>query len=184
MAGSFPVFVRVRSGGPAVQAAVPLVSGVPHDFALAPGAIHGVTQGLAAAPLAVGANCGVGASDILSSLLDMSAAKPDATIIVKGNCGIPEFRGTEIHYSGTPELMSDYVRLAVNAGARIVGGCCGTSFAHLAAMRKALDSHVKSERPTVETIVSRIGPLRNKTADQSGSGENGESRRERRRARA
>ena len=40
VAGSFPVFVRVRSGGPAVQAAVPLVSGVPHDFALAPGAIH------------------------------------------------------------------------------------------------------------------------------------------------
>ena len=126
----------------------------------------------------------VGAPDILSSLLDISAAKPDATIIVKGNCGIPEFRGTEIHYSGTPELMSDYVRLAVNAGAKIVGGCCGTSFAHLAAMRKALDSHVKAERPTVETIVSQIGPLRNKTADQSGSGETSEGRRERRRARA
>ena len=51
-------------------------------------------------------------------------------------------------------------------------------------MRKALDAHVKSERPTVETIVSRIGPLRNKTADQSGGGgETSEARRERRRAR-
>ncbi len=78
--------------------------------------------------------------------------------------------------------MSDYVRLAVDAGAKIVGGCCGTSFAHLAAMRKALDAHVKSERPTVETIVERIGPLRNKTADQSGgTGETSEARRERRR---
>ena len=96
---------------------------------LLPKDIHGVVDGLSQAPLGVGANCGVGASDILASLLDMTEAKPEATVIVKGNCGIPEFRGTEIHYSGTPELMADYVRLAVDAGAKIVGGCCGTSFA-------------------------------------------------------
>nr|WP_269929668.1 betaine--homocysteine S-methyltransferase [Aminobacter sp. HY435] len=147
---------------------------------LLPKDIHGVVDGLAEAPLGVGANCGVGASDILASLLDMSDAKPDATIIIKGNCGIPEFRGTEIHYSGTPELMSDYVRLAVDGGARIIGGCCGTSFEHLAAMRKALDAHKKDVRPTVEAIVERIGPMRNKLADAS-AGEGGEARRERRR---
>jgi 5-methyltetrahydrofolate--homocysteine methyltransferase len=148
---------------------------------LLPKDIHGVADGLAERPLGVGANCGVGASDILASLLDMSAAKPDATIIIKGNCGIPEFRGTEIHYSGTPELMADYVRLAVDAGASIVGGCCGTTFGHLAAMRQALDSHTKAERPTVETIVQRIGPMRNKLA-AANDGEGG--RRERRRTRA
>jgi len=148
---------------------------------LLPKDIHAVADGLSQAPLGVGANCGVGASDILSSLLDMTEAKPEATVIVKGNCGIPEFRGAEIHYSGTPELMSDYVRLAVDAGAKIVGGCCGTSFAHLAAMRKALDAHTKSTRPTVETIIERIGPMRNKTAS---TGDTGEGRRERRRSRA
>ena len=79
--------------------------------------------------------------------------------------------------------MADYVRLAVDAGAKIVGGCCGTSFAHLAAMRKALDGHTKSARPTVETIVERIGPMRNKIAS-AGSAETGQSRRERRRSRA
>ncbi|WP_429090877.1 betaine--homocysteine S-methyltransferase [Aminobacter sp. BE322] len=147
---------------------------------LLPKDIHAVADGLAEAPLGVGANCGVGASDILASLLDMTAAKPEATVIVKGNCGIPEFRGTEIHYSGTPELMSDYVRLAVDGGARIIGGCCGTSFEHLAAMRKALDGHRKEARPTVEIIIERIGPMRNKLAD-AGSGEGGEGRRERRR---
>ena len=132
---------------------------------LLPKDIHCVADGLTSAPIAVGANCGVGASDILATLLDMSAAKPEATIIVKGNCGIPEFRGAEIHYSGTPELMSDYVRLAINSGAKIIGGCCGTSFEHLAAMRVALDAHQKTARPTVETIVERIGPLRNKLAN-------------------
>jgi 5-methyltetrahydrofolate--homocysteine methyltransferase len=150
---------------------------------LLPKDIHAVAEGLAEAPLGVGANCGVGASDILASLLDMTAAKPEATVIVKGNCGIPEFRGSEIHYSGTPELMSDYVRLAVDAGAKIVGGCCGTSFAHLAAMRQALDAHAKEQRPTLETIVERIGPLRNKAASENGGSE-GEGRRERRRHRA
>lgn len=148
---------------------------------LLPKDIHGVVDGLPTAPIGVGANCGVGASDILASLLDMTTAKPEATVIVKGNCGIPEFRGSEIHYSGTPELMSDYVRLAIDGGARIVGGCCGTSFVHLAAMRQALDAHTKAPRPTLETIVERIGPLRNKTATE---GDGGEGRRERRRARA
>ena len=147
---------------------------------LPPKDIHGVADGLSEAPVGVGANCGVGASDILASLLDMSEAKPDATIIVKGNCGIPEFRGTEIHYSGTPELMADYVRLAVDGGARIIGGCCGTSFTHLKAMRDALDAHQKGARPSVEDVIARIGPLRNKTADQSGETE---GRRERRRPR-
>ncbi|MEO3385606.1 betaine--homocysteine S-methyltransferase [Mesorhizobium sp. CAU 1741] len=147
---------------------------------LPPSDIHVVTDSLSQQPVGVGANCGVGASDILASLLDMSAARPDATIIVKGNCGIPEFRGTEIHYSGTPELMADYVRLAVDGGAMIVGGCCGTSFEHLKAMRVALDSHARAERPSVGEIVSRIGPLRNKQAAESGEGSGG-ARRERRR---
>ncbi|KRB33358.1 methionine synthase I [Mesorhizobium sp. Root695] len=150
---------------------------------LLPKDIHGVTDGLSQTPLGVGANCGVGASDILASLLDMTEAKPEATVIVKGNCGIPEFRGTEIHYSGTPELMADYVRLAVDGGAKIIGGCCGTSFQHLAAMRKALDAHTRADRPTVAAIVERIGPMRNKVATEN-TVETSEARRERRRSRA
>ncbi len=152
---------------------------------LAPGDIHGVADGLAQLPTGLGANCGVGASDILASLLDMSAANPDATLIVKGNCGIPQFHGTEIRYSGTPDLMADYVRLAVDSGAKIIGGCCGTSCDHLAAMRAALDDHVRGERPSVDDITTRIGPLRNKQAKDSGSNstEPG-ARRERRRSRS
>jgi 5-methyltetrahydrofolate--homocysteine methyltransferase len=149
---------------------------------LLPKDIHGLGEALVEKPVAVGANCGVGASDILATLLDMTEARPEASVIVKGNCGIPEFRGTEIHYSGTPELMADYVRLAVDGGAKIIGGCCGTSFEHLASMRHALDVHRKGERPTVTAIVERIGPMRNKLASASGAPEG--ERRERRRARA
>ena len=133
---------------------------------LHPKDIFKVAGDIGSGPLAVGANCGVGASDILSSLLDMTNADPDATVIVKGNCGIPEYRGAEIHYSGTPPLMAEYARLARDAGARIIGGCCGTSCGHLAAMRQALDSYNPGPRPTLETIIEKIGPLRNKTAGE------------------
>ena len=146
---------------------------------LHPKDIHSVAADIGSGPLAVGANCGVGASDILQSLLDMTGANPEATVIVKGNCGIPEFRGSEIFYSGTPPLMADYARLARDAGAKIIGGCCGTSCGHLAAMRQALDEYTPGPRPTLEVIVERIGPLRNKTADESGAQESG--RRSRRR---
>jgi 5-methyltetrahydrofolate--homocysteine methyltransferase len=132
---------------------------------LAPKDIHGVASDIGDGPIAVGANCGVGASDILATLLSMSEADPEATIVVKGNCGIPEFRGEKIYYSGTPPLMAEYAHLAIDAGAKIIGGCCGTSCDHLAAIRKAVDAHVAGPRPTLEVIVEKIGPLRNKTAE-------------------
>jgi 5-methyltetrahydrofolate--homocysteine methyltransferase len=111
------------------------------------------------APLAIGANCGVGASDILVSLLEMQDAP--YVLVTKGNCGVPRFVGTEAVYNGTPELMANYADLAIDAGARIVGGCCGTTPEHLAAMRAAIDAHVPGQRPTIDTIVERIGPLTN-----------------------
>jgi 5-methyltetrahydrofolate--homocysteine methyltransferase len=111
------------------------------------------------APLAIGANCGVGASDILVTLLQMQDA-PYA-LVTKGNCGVPRFQGTEAVYSGTPELMANYARLAIDAGARIIGGCCGTTPEHLAAMRTAIYSHTRGKLPTIDTIVEQIGPLTN-----------------------
>ncbi|MEM9107691.1 MAG: betaine--homocysteine S-methyltransferase [Pseudomonadota bacterium] len=147
---------------------------------LHPKDIHHVTDDFAEQPEAVGANCGVGASDILASLLDMKRANPDGTIIVKGNCGIPEFRGSEIYYSGTPPLMAEYVRLAIDAGATIIGGCCGTTCDHLMAMREAIDSHEKQDPPTVEEIVEKIGPMRNKTASDTATAPRRERRGRRR----
>jgi 5-methyltetrahydrofolate--homocysteine methyltransferase len=144
---------------------------------LAPKDIHGVAPDIGEGPIAVGANCGVGASDILATLLSMSEAKPDATIVIKGNCGIPEFRGEKIYYSGTPELMAEYAHLAIDGGAKIIGGCCGTSCEHLAAIRKAVDAHVPGPRPTLETIIDKIGPLRNKTSEEAAPARERRSRR-------
>jgi 5-methyltetrahydrofolate--homocysteine methyltransferase len=110
-------------------------------------------------PLGYGANCGVGASDLLVSILAMREADPDAVLIAKANAGVPHWHGAEIHYSGTPELMQLYAGLAVDCGARIVGGCCGNSPEHVAAIRRGLDGHRQGDRPTVEAIVASLGPL-------------------------
>lgn len=126
---------------------------------IAPEHIGAVTQNLPAAPVAYGANCGVGASDMLVSNLAMSAAAPAAVIVSKANCGIPVVKGKETVYTGTPQLMGDFVAMAANSGARIIGGCCGTKPEHIADMRTALDSHIAGPRPSVEEITAKIGPL-------------------------
>lgn len=112
-------------------------------------------------PMAVGANCGVGASDLLVSVLSMSEQPGDVVIVAKANCGIPQVKGDQVEYTGTPDLMADYIRLAVDSGARIIGGCCGTSPVHLAAMRQALDTHEKGARPDEAQIVETIGAIIN-----------------------
>ena len=126
---------------------------------LEPGALADVATGMNPPPVAHGSNCGVGASDLLLSVLSMTEAHPEAVVIAKGNCGIPQVKGGEVVYSGTPELMERYAHLAIDAGARIVGGCCGTSPEHLAAMRKALDEHVAGPRPDRSRLETEIGPL-------------------------
>ncbi|NBP51169.1 MAG: methionine synthase, partial [Actinobacteria bacterium] len=135
---------------------------------LQPGALESVFADLPVRPLAVGANCGVGASDILVSLLEMGGfALPTVS---KGNCGIPRFEGTSISYSGTPDLMARYAAMAADAGAAIVGGCCGTSPEHLASMHASLSAHVRGAAPTVDGIVAEIGPLTNSLPGTSHEG--------------
>ncbi|HEX4767843.1 MAG TPA: betaine--homocysteine S-methyltransferase [Lichenihabitans sp.] len=130
---------------------------------LSPSALPEFAAALPTRPLAVGANCGVGASDLLASILTMRAGS-SMPIIAKANCGIPQWHGDHVHYSGTPELMADYAALAVDAGASIIGGCCGTSAHHLAAMRRSLDAHHRGEAPTLDEITAKVGPLVNAPA--------------------
>jgi methionine synthase I (cobalamin-dependent) len=126
---------------------------------ITPAAMAEATTGFTPAPHGIGCNCGVGASDLLVSVLGITEARPDAVVIAKANCGIPQVRGGTIDYSGTPELMADYARLACDSGARIIGGCCGTTSDHLLAMRRALDGYKRGARPDTATLVARLGAL-------------------------
>ena len=110
--------------------------------------------------LGFGANCGIGASDLLATIADISRnVDPDTTVIAKANCGIPEFKDGAIVYTGTEKLMADYVHLAMNSGAKIIGGCCGTTFGHIKAMRQAMDEHQMNGSPSMPDIEEKIGKM-------------------------
>lgn len=108
-------------------------------------------------PIAYGANCGVGASDLLRTVTGFVTSGNERPLIAKGNAGVPRFEAGHIHYDGTPALMADYACLARDLGVRIIGGCCGTTPDHLRAMCEALTRTQPGHRPSLELIASRLG---------------------------
>jgi 5-methyltetrahydrofolate--homocysteine methyltransferase len=170
----------------AAKTGLPIVTTMSFDtngrtmMGITPAAFAALAASLPVQPAAIGANCGVGASELVATVMGITAARPDANVVAKGNCGIPQYVDGHIHYTGTPELMAEYARLAFDAGARIIGGCCGTSPEHLAAMRKSLETHTKGARPTIELIEQRLGPV-SELAKGIDTAAAGAARRERRR---
>lgn len=125
----------------------------PSDFAT-------VEKGLSPRLAACGTNCGVGAAEVVACIHNLAqAAGPDVVLVAKGNCGIPQYVDGAICYNGTPELMAVYARMALDAGARIIGGCCGTTPRHLRAMRDSLEHHTRAPSPSLESIVSALGEV-------------------------
>ncbi len=131
-------------------------------------------------PLAFGANCGVGAADLMRTILGFTASGTERPIIAKGNAGIPKYYDGHIHYDGTPALMGDYACLARDAGATIIGGCCGTMPEHLRAMRAALETRPRGPRPTLEDVSARLGGF---SSASDGTGDEGPARERRGRRR-
>ncbi|WP_224815139.1 betaine--homocysteine S-methyltransferase [Hasllibacter sp. MH4015] len=137
-------------------------------------------------PMAFGANCGVGASDLLRTILGFRASGTERPLIAKGNAGIPKYVDGHIHYDGTPELMVRYAVLARDAGATIIGGCCGTTPEHLAQMRRALEGTPRGATPSLEQIAEALGGFSSEVDGTEADGGGGpvRARRGRRRARA
>jgi homocysteine S-methyltransferase len=97
---------------------------------------------------AVGVNCSSGPNQVLRLTSAMREVAPELAIAAMPNAGFPERDASgRVAYPATPEYFADYASAFVDAGIRIIGGCCGTSDEHIAAMRAAIDDG----RPT--TIV-------------------------------
>jgi methionine synthase I (cobalamin-dependent) len=90
-------------------------------------------------PLALGGNCGNGPGEIEGIIEAMHKADGDAILVAKSNAGIPQVVGADIIYDGTPEVMAEYAVRVRELGARIIGGCCGTTPEHIRAMGAALE---------------------------------------------
>jgi 5-methyltetrahydrofolate--homocysteine methyltransferase len=95
----------------------------------------------AVAPLgvaALGANCGRSLADtdtIVGELLD---AAPGLPLWIKPNAGVPRIVGDTVVYDADPEMLAEHVRGYADKGVRIVGGCCGSTPEHIAAIARAI----------------------------------------------
>ncbi len=101
----------------------------------------------------IGVNCGSGPAGIAELLRQMTYAVPDAVFSAMPNAGFPEVVGGRILYPATAEYFADCATTFVNIGATLIGGCCGTTPEHIAAMRAALD------QPTAEFVDLHIGEV-------------------------
>ena len=89
---------------------------------------------------ALGANCGSTLDMTLGAVAKMHTAVPDAPLIAKPNAGVPHAVGREIVYDATPEIMAEYALRFVELGACVIGGCCGSTPHHIAAVAAAIRS--------------------------------------------
>lgn len=108
------------------------------------------------APLAYGANCGTGPAELLLAVAGFAASGSERMMIAKPNAGVPRHQDGGLTYDATPSVMAEFAVLARDLGVRIIGGCCGTTPAHLAAMHAALRQHSRGPRPSDEVIATRM----------------------------
>ena len=107
-------------------------------------------------PAAIGANCGVGAGDVVLAVRELAEAHPGAAIVAKANCGLPAYTEGHLRYPHGPDTMSAYVELALRAGARVVGACCGSGPRHIEAIRREVDCNRTTRGVTREEISRRL----------------------------
>jgi 5-methyltetrahydrofolate--homocysteine methyltransferase len=88
--------------------------------------------------VAIGANCGTGSPNAEQAIEAMRAADPTTALIAKPNAGLPQESNGEIIYSEDPSEMARHARLLHGLGAGLIGGCCGSTPAHLKAIATAL----------------------------------------------
>ena len=87
----------------------------------------------------IGVNCSGGPAQIYRILKQMRRAVPTVRLSAMPNAGWPEQVGGRIMYPANPEYFGEYALAFCEAGAALIGGCCGTTPAHIAAMRAVLD---------------------------------------------
>jgi methionine synthase / methylenetetrahydrofolate reductase(NADPH) len=114
---------------------------------------------------AVGANCSVGSSVLYDILEQMLPEAGGRHVAIQPNAGLPSRVGERLMYLSSPGYMADYAARMIASGARLVGGCCGTTPQHIRAMREALD------RLAPGRSAARVEPVRRareETAEPSG----------------
>ncbi len=93
----------------------------------------------------IGTNCGSGLERMIPILKEIHKAYPEIPLLVNANAGIPVVKNGVIEYEDTPEKMAAFVPDVIAAGARLIGGCCGTTPEHIKAIKEAVENHMSGQ---------------------------------------
>jgi len=88
----------------------------------------------------IGTNCGNGMERMVDIVKEIRAEFPDTFILVHANAGLPVLVDGVDTFPETPQIMAKYVPALIEAGANIIGGCCGTTPAHIKAIKLKIES--------------------------------------------
>ena len=143
---TFPSLLEVRIALEAVRAVTDLPVIAALDFVSAlttpagesPSEVARLLAGPGGADV-VGVNCGVGPRATLDILQELAAAGIEAPLFVKPNAGLPRITGGQPLYPSSPDYFANFALRAKDLSAAVIGGCCGSTPAHIRAMREALD---------------------------------------------
>ncbi|UCE26661.1 MAG: homocysteine S-methyltransferase family protein [Candidatus Coatesbacteria bacterium] len=132
----------------AVSPDIPIVTTMTFDdtpggfFTIMGVSVEDAASGLAAAGAdVVGSNCGNGIENMVR-IARLFGEHTDLPLVIQSNAGLPEVVNGELVYAETPKFMAARVNDLLDAGAKIIGGCCGTTPEHIRAIRGAVDSLV------------------------------------------
>ncbi len=116
---------------------------------------------LAAGADVVGVNCSVGPNQMLDTLHAMQQTAPGHLLSAMPNAGFPQRVEGRLYYPSSPEYFAEHVPAFLARGARLLGGCCGTTPMHIRAMRMALDAHLaQAAAPSIQVLGDALPELR------------------------
>jgi len=114
----------------------------------------------------IGINCSGGPNQLIRILKEMHETLPQGQYWVKPNAGWPEQVSGRVFYPASPEYFGDYAISFWQSGARIIGGCCGTTPAHIKAMHKAIQTRgVEINRPSASIPPSEVDEAQGKAEE-------------------
>ena len=107
------------------------------------GVKEAVASALDAGAHIIGANCGNGTAGMIDIVSEIRTFDRHVPVLIHANAGLPEYQDGETLFPETPGEMACQIRDLLQAGASIVGGCCGTTPEHIREIVKAVNEHTK-----------------------------------------